>query len=196
MYASDIVAEHPGGLAQDGRRLRALFTNLDAREIVIVACWVAFARRHRLTAGARVVTKLGNGWLYPIASALLWISPFQSATRCVGAAALSLAAAFTVYPPLKKVLSRARPCDYDLELADTVPPLDRYSCPSGHAMTAAAFGVPIIVAAPLAAAPLVVAGCLLVSWSRIALGHHYISDLVLGTALGGSIAAVVALLVI
>ena len=173
-----------------------LFAVLDREEVWVVERCVAFARRWRLTSCARFFSRLGNGWLYPIASAVLLLGPFAYATRCLLASALSLAIAFVVYPPLKRLLARTRPCDQDCSLADTCTPLDRYSCPSGHAMTAAAFGVPIIIAAPLAAAPIVIAGWLLVSWSRIALGHHYVSDIVIGTAIGAAIAAAVTLLIV
>jgi len=56
-------------------------------------------------------------------------------------------------------------------------------------MTAAAFGVPIVVAAPPIAIPIVLAACALVSWSRLALGHHYLSDVLAGTVIGATIAA-------
>lgn len=179
-----------------GRVESQLFATLDRIEMEVVQDWVAFARRWRLSSCARFFSRLGNGWLYPIASALLLLGPFQHATRCVAAAALSLAVAFVLYPPLKRVLARERPCEQDCSLSDGCAPLDRYSCPSGHAMTAAAFGVPIIIAAPWAAAPVVVAGWLLVSWSWIALGHHYVSDILIGTAIGGAIAAAITTLIV
>jgi len=167
------------------------FTPLDRREGPIVERCVAHARRYRLTAVARLITRAGNGWLYPIASLLLFAVSLQHAARCVVTAAISLAIAFTLYPPLKRFLGRARPCHNNVRIADALQPLDRHSFPSGHAMTAAAFGVPIIVAAPPLAIPIVIGGCALVSWSRIALGHHYLSDIVAGTVIGASIAAVV-----
>lgn len=179
-----------------GQSESRFFAALDREEMEIVQNCVAFARRWRLTSCARFFSRLGNGWLYPVASALLLLGSFENAARCVVAAALSLAVAFAVYPPLKRLLARERPCAQDCSLADLCAPLDRYSCPSGHAMTAAAFGVPIIIAAPLAAAPIVVAGWLLVSWSRIALGHHYISDILIGTSIGGAIAAAITMLIL
>lgn len=97
-------------------------------------------------------------------------------------------------PVLKRVLSRRRPCDYDRSLlCDGLEPLDRYSCPSGHAMTAAAYGVPLVFAWP-DASPLVVALCAAMSWSRVALGHHYPGDVLLGTLLGGGVALAVAVI--
>ncbi|HYM62905.1 MAG TPA: phosphatase PAP2 family protein [Thermoanaerobaculia bacterium] len=182
----------------DGLRAatRRLFAVADREEIRFVERCVAFARQWHLTTPARVVSRLGNGWLYPVAAAILFLSSFQSAARCIIAAGGSLALAFTVYPPLKRFLARRRPCDYDRSLIDATKSLDRYACPSGHAMTAAAFGVPMIFAAPLAAAPVVIVGCVIVSWSRLALGHHYLSDLVIGTLLGAIIASLVAAFVV
>jgi undecaprenyl-diphosphatase len=172
---------------------RSFFASLDRQELRLVQRWVRHARHRHLIPVARIVTRAGNGWLYLIASALLLLS-FHSAARCIAAALTSLAVAFTVYPPLKRAISRKRPCQRDALLADQLAPLDRHSFPSGHAMTAAAFGVPILFAAPAAAAPIVIAGWAAMCWSRIALGHHYLSDIISGTILGGVIAAAVATL--
>ena len=175
---------------------RPRFAALDRRELALVERCVAHARNHGLTRIARLVTRAGNGWVYPIASVFLFLAPIEHAARCIVAAIISLAIAFTIYPPLKRALARTRPCDSDCSLSDSASPLDRYSFPSGHAMTAAAFGTPIIVAAPPLAIPLVIATCAIVSWSRIALGHHYPSDIAAGTFLGAVIAAAVALVIL
>lgn len=172
------------------------FAPLDRREMRLVERCVAHARDRGLMRTARLVTRAGNGWIYPVASAFLFLAPIEHAARCIVAAIISLAIAFSIYPPLKRALARTRPCENDCSLSDSTAPLDRYSFPSGHAMTAAAFGTPIIVAAPPLAIPLVIAGCAIVSWSRIALGHHYPSDIVAGTILGAIIAAAVALVVL
>jgi undecaprenyl-diphosphatase len=169
------------------------FAPLDRRELRLVERCVSHARDRGLTRTARLVTHAGNGWVYPVVSAFLFLAPIEHAARCIVAAIVSLAIAFSIYPPLKRALARTRPCHADRSLSDSLSPLDRYSFPSGHAMTAAAFGTPIIVAAPPLAIPIVIAACALVSWSRIALGHHYPSDIAAGTVLGAVIAATVAL---
>jgi undecaprenyl-diphosphatase len=161
---------------------------IDATEVDLVARAVAHAEREGLVRVARVATRLGNGWLYPIVSLfLVTVARIEAPLRFLAAASASLALAFAIYPALKTFIARARPCDHDPSLARLPEPLDHYSCPSGHAMTAAASAVPAIFACP-AAAPLVLALCVVIGWSRVALGHHYVSDVVAGTILGAAVA--------
>jgi undecaprenyl-diphosphatase len=164
-------------------------------ELRIVERLVEHARRRRLTEVARAITRAGDGWLYSASAAFL-LAVYSRYWRSLVAAALSIAIAFLIYPPLKRLIGRARPCDADEQLADALPPLDRHSFPSGHAMTAAAFGIPFAVAAPVPGLAIVALGCALVSWSRLALGHHYLSDVVAGTLLGATVAAGVTVLVL
>ncbi len=51
------------------------------------------------------------------------------------------------------------------------------------------------IAAPAAAAPVVIIGCALGSWSRIAVGPHYLTDILAGTVIGSAIATFAMLLV-
>ena len=167
-----------------------MFASLDAAEIALVARTAATCDRLRLGAVARGATRLGNGWLYPLLSIFVIAMRLDEAVRFIASAAGSLIVAFIVYPLLKTFLGRARPCDYDPALAREIEPLDHYSCPSGHAMTAAAYAVPLAFAYP-AATPLAIAVCVVISWSRMALGHHYLTDVVFGTLLGGGVAMTV-----
>jgi undecaprenyl-diphosphatase len=77
--------------------------------------------------------------------------------------------------------------DRDGGLVSLLKPLDRYSCPSGHCMTAAALSLPIALVIP-GFAPLLVALILLIGWARLAAAHHYPSDLILGTLMGYGVA--------
>lgn len=167
------------------------FAALDTAEIALVARTVAASERLGLTRVARTATRLGNGWLYPLVTLFLIAARIEQSLRFVVSAAISLSIAFAVYPLLKLTLRRLRPCDYAPSLARAPEPLDHYSCPSGHAMTAAAYAVPLLLASP-AAAPLALLLVGVVSWSRVALGHHYPSDVVAGTLLGAMVAAPVA----
>jgi undecaprenyl-diphosphatase len=166
-----------------------LFASLDLVEVNLVIRTVASAQRLRLCGVARAATRLGNGWIYPIVSLLLLVfDDSDRALRIIATSAASLGISFTIYPSAKRFLARTRPCDYAPALAYTPEPLDRYSCPSGHAMTAAAYAVPLIAAWP-AAAPVAITLWAVIGWSRVAVGHHYVSDVLLGSILGASIAA-------
>jgi len=165
------------------------FASLDTVEVTIVLRTVANAQRFHLGGLARTATRLGNGWIYPLLSLiLLLVSDHERPLRVLASSAASLALAFAIYPKAKRALARTRPCDYAPSLAQGPAPLDRYSCPSGHAMTAAAYAVPIVSAWP-AAAPAVILIWAVIGWSRVAVGHHYVSDVLLGSLLGATIAA-------
>lgn len=179
---------------EDGR-LETLLASLDAVEVALVSLVVDSSDRLGLTRVASVATWLGNGWLYPALSFfLVLVARIEAPLRFLTASSLSLSVAFAVYPALKVRIARARPCHYDPSLAGDREPLDRYSCPSGHAMTAAAFAVPVTFACA-EAAPLALAACGVIGWSRIALGHHYLSDVLAGTILGAGVATAVSLAV-
>jgi undecaprenyl-diphosphatase len=169
-----------------------LFTSLDLAELVIVGRVTRFTDRNGLARIARIATRLGDGWLYPALAFLLILSGcIESTSRFLAAAAVSVLIVFSGYPALKRFLSRRRPCDYDPSLLREISPLDRYSCPSGHTMMAAAFSVVLLVAWPAGAAiSAAITG--IIGWSRIALGHHYATDVVIGGALGGMVAAIIA----
>lgn len=163
------------------------FAFLDAWEVRLVAQTAEACDRAGTRRVAQAATLLGNGWLYPILSALVVAVGIDRPLRFMVSALLSFGAAFAVYPLLKSFLARTRPCDYDPSLVRSVPPLDTHSCPSGHAMTAAAYGVPLVCALP-EAFPLAFVTVTIVSWSRVALGHHYLSDVIAGAILGLAVA--------
>ncbi|HJQ39082.1 MAG TPA: phosphatase PAP2 family protein [Thermoanaerobaculia bacterium] len=170
--------------------LVSLTHSLDATEIALVARIAAASDRHGLTRIAKIATRLGNGSLYPLLILFLIAVRVEDAIRFAFSAAVSLAVAHILYPLLKRSIGRLRPCDYDPSLARDIEPMDHYSCPSGHAMTAAAFGVPLAMT-HLPAALLALAIWAAISWSRVALGHHYVSDVVAGTILGAGVAGTV-----
>ena len=171
-----------------GAAVERLFAQLDEFEVPVVLRISNAARASRIAWVASVLTRCGNGSLYPVLSLLLIATgQLASPVRFIVVAALNLLIAFTIYPLLKHALARTRPCDYDPALAHYGEPLDRYSCPSGHTMTAVAFSVTLLFAWPdgiVVAVPL----CFAMGWSRIALGHHYPTDVILGGAIGVAVA--------
>lgn len=137
-------------------------------------------------AAANAVSRLGNGPIYlPIVGAVILFHPHESATIiiCAGASILLL---HCIYPAMKRATARPRPRDVEAAFPDSIPPLDKYSFPSGHVMTLSAALTPIVYVAPRAW-PLGLAVWAAMAWSRLAVGHHYASDVAAGTILGAAV---------
>lgn len=168
---------------QRSGRVEGFFRRLDALEIPFtrrVACGCAAMR---LQGAGVIVNRLANGWLYLAIGAALVA---HQSWRPLMAALVSVAFAFLFYLPVKASLARTRPCELDPELPCPTRALDRFSCPSGHCMTVVAVGVPVGFTYP-ELLPAIVVALLLVAWARLALGHHYVSDLIVGAVLGCSV---------
>jgi undecaprenyl-diphosphatase len=83
---------------------------------------------------------------------------------------------------------RERPFIGLIGIECAMPPLDRYSFPSGHTLHAVAFTVLAVGYVPWLAV-LLVPFALLVAASRVVLGLHYPSDVAVGALLGASLAS-------
>lgn len=91
--------------------------------------------------------------------------------------------ALALYKSLKGVTRRERPCNSAAEITALVPPLDRYSFPSGHTLHAVSFTTVAIHYYPELAWVLV-PFTVLVASSRVILGLHYPTDVLVATAIG------------
>jgi undecaprenyl-diphosphatase len=132
-------------------------------------------------------TRLGDGWLWLAAAALLLASG-RRGLEVLSAGAVAAGVANALLLCLKKRVRRARPCERPQPRHFEVHPLgwfpsDRFSFPSGHALNAFAIGSVIALAIPIAAAPiLALAGS--VAASRVVLGLHWVSDVLVGAFVG------------
>ena len=92
-----------------------------------------------------------------------------------------------IYKVLKHRLVRERPYITHDGIVCAAAPLDRYSFPSGHTMHAVSFAILFSAHVPIMVwimAPFAV----LVAASRVVLGLHYPSDVLVGAALGALLA--------
>jgi undecaprenyl-diphosphatase len=137
----------------------------------------------RRTRSLAVLLSGANAWAWPAAAALVAAGGHG---RAVIAAALGVALAVAALMPLKRRFARPRPCQLAPRAGEpTLTPHfegDLHSFPSGHATVAFACGTALAPA--LAGVPLLVAAA--VGLSRVALGHHYLSDVVAGALLGAA----------
>jgi undecaprenyl-diphosphatase len=132
---------------------------------------------------AIIVSKLGNGWIYPILAAFVFAAWGLAGYRIVLLAAVNAALMHCLYPIIKRRFRRLRPFRVDPSLPSLLKTLDEYSFPSGHAMTLTGVLAPIMLLWPATAlSAILMGGCM--AWSRVATGHHYPSDVVAGVALG------------
>jgi undecaprenyl-diphosphatase len=133
-------------------------------------------------------TRLGDGWLQ-VATGLGLPARAQGSARRACVVAGGIANGALVF--LKRRFRRPRPCEYArLPLYDVKPleylPSDHFSFPSGHSMNAFAFATVVALCFPWAA-PAAFALAASVAASRVLLGLHFVSDVVVGATLGAAI---------
>lgn len=139
-------------------------------------------------------TRLGDGWLW-LATAALLTACGSRGLSVLSAGAVSAALANAMLLCVKRRVRRARPCERAKTRHFDVDPLawfpsDRFSFPSGHALNAFAIGSVIALAFPLASVP-VLALATSVAASRVVLGLHWLSDVLVGALAGLLIGATV-----
>ncbi|MDJ0741669.1 MAG: phosphatase PAP2 family protein [Gammaproteobacteria bacterium] len=131
-----------------------------------------------------IVSRLGDGLFWYLLMALL---PALYGRAGVTATLHMLAVgivSLVVYKLLKHLTGRRRPCDQFADVRRHAPMLDLYSFPSGHTMHAVGFTAVLLTHFPdigLVVTPFV----FLVASSRLVLGLHYPSDVLVGALIGG-----------
>ena len=146
-------------------------------------------RRHELTpAGQRALkffVRIGDGWFWGVVllalfSTLESAQVMQAVLRCLVAAGFSVG----LYLTVKYSVRRLRPMVAWAEVHAEVPPLDKWSFPSGHVMNNLAVSIALLPSLPLVGA---VGVALPLAWGvlRVYFGVHYLSDIV-----GGALMAI------
>ena len=152
--------------------------------------WMHAASSHRWVERLLlVVSRLGDGWMwYAVMLALPWfdhVSGTNCAIRMVAVGAVNL----VIYVIVKRCIARPRPYRSCPGIRACGRTLDEFSFPSGHTLHSVAFGLILVSYYPplnFVVWPFV----LLVAVSRVVLGLHYASDVLVGAAVGAITAAV------
>lgn len=136
-----------------------------------------------------LVSRLGDGWMwYAVILALPWLD-HANGTACAIRMFAVGAVNLLIYKIVKRCIARPRPYRSCPGIRACVRSLDEHSFPSGHTMHSVAFALILISYYP-AWGYLVWPFALLVAASRIILGLHYPSDVLVGAAVGALTAAV------
>jgi undecaprenyl-diphosphatase len=136
---------------------------------------------------AIAATRAGDGWLWYLTglAVLLFGGPERlTAIAAAGSAALVGVGIFT---SVKKISGRKRPCEIEPHCWATLLPPDQFSFPSGHTITAFAVALGVSAYYPILA-PVLLFCALSIALSRILLGMHFVSDVVVGAIIGAGLA--------
>jgi undecaprenyl-diphosphatase len=133
----------------------------------------------------RIASRLGDGVIWYVLMAAL---PVIYGARGLQVSLVMLvtgAAGLVIYKLLKRVFVRERPFIRHAGISLAQAPLDRYSFPSGHTLHAVSFTWQACAAFP-ELAPALIPLALAVAASRVVLGLHYPTDVLVGALLGAA----------
>lgn len=136
----------------------------------------------------RLASRLGNGVFWYVLMGSLITKYGLNAVPAVLHMSFAALLGTMLYKWLKGATERPRPYQVCPTICCLTAPLDRFSFPSGHTLHAVVFSLVATAYYP-ALGWLVWPFTALVALSRLVLGLHYISDVLVGAVLGGSIAA-------
>lgn len=134
------------------------------------------------------ISRLGDGvFWYTLMVALPIIYGLEALQASIHMGIVALIA-LAIYKWLKTSTLRVRPYSHSENILQNVPALDQFSFPSGHTMHAVCFTTIVLHYYPEWSL-LVIPFASLVALSRVVLGLHYPSDVVIGATLGYGLAA-------
>lgn len=137
----------------------------------------------------QIASRLGDGIVWYALILALPLLYGQAAFRPALVMALTGISGVLLYKWLKRTFVRERPFITHVGISRAAAPLDRYSFPSGHTLHAVSFTWQVVANFPELGWVLVpLAG--LIAASRVVLGLHYPSDVLIGAIIGALLAGV------
>jgi undecaprenyl-diphosphatase len=164
--------------------LSLFVARVDAAEFGICRTLNALSGRRSVRRTFQLVSRLGDGVLWYALLLALPLLRGRAGLRPALSMALIGIIGVLLYKVLKQTLVRERPFITHRGISLHGAPLDRYSFPSGHTLHAVAFTWQAVAHFPELGWVLVPFTSL-VAASRVVLGLHYPTDVLVGAALGG-----------
>lgn len=180
--------DDPSSQLMEEGHLRGVFHRLTVQDHRLLDALARRAAPQWVDRGFRLVTGAGGAVLTVGLSLVLIAVP---GTRRLGLVA-GMANLFShlAVQTLKRMVVRARPSTRWPHVTALAAIPDQYSFPSGHAAAAMSVATPALLVEPLAGIPAMVLA-FLVGASRVYLRVHYVTDVVVGQALGVAAAVLV-----
>jgi undecaprenyl-diphosphatase len=136
---------------------------------------------------AITATRAGDGWLWYLIGVLVLLFGGDERFTAIAAAGSAAIIGIGIFVSLKKISGRKRPCEIEPHCWAHLLPPDEFSFPSGHTITAFAVAVSIGAFYP-ALLGVLLFFAVAIAISRILLGMHFLSDVVVGALVGTGLA--------
>ena len=129
-------------------------------------------------------SRAGDGWLWSAVGIVVLLFGGDRRFQALEAGMAAVVAGQLTFLVLKRLTGRERPCAIEDHCWAKLLPPDRFSFPSGHTITAFAVAVPIGLYYPDKLLAGLIFCAMSVAASRVLLGLHYLSDVLVGILIG------------
>jgi undecaprenyl-diphosphatase len=169
-------------------RAAALVARMDQAELNLCRQFNALVRKASARRVFQVASRLGDGVVWYGLIAVLPLFYGRHGALIALQMAVSGLAGLLLYRYLKRTFVRERPFITHTAITRAGAPLDRFSFPSGHTLHAVCFTILVVSGIPQLAM-LLVPLAVTIALSRVVLGLHYPSDVLVGALIGLGMAA-------
>lgn len=189
MEAAELSGPEAGPLPKPGAAAaagfpRALALRVVAWDLALLRWMASLSLPIALNRLLILFVRVGDGWIWLVVLAsLLWTLPLPAVKTVVAHCLTAFAISLLFYWPVKLLVRRSRPHQLGLGVTARVPPLDKYSFPSGHTMNNLAVALTLSLYVP-SILPFALGLPLLLGLLRILFGVHFLSDITGGALLG------------
>lgn len=168
-------------------RVAAWVSKLDKAELRLCRQFNNLVQQAGIRRVFQLASRLGDGIVWYVLIAALPLFGARHGALVALQMAVSGLAGLLLYRYLKRTFVRERPFITHAAITRAGVPLDRFSFPSGHTLHAVCFTIIAVAGFPVLAFILVPLA-LLIALSRVVLGLHYPSDVLVGALIGAGMA--------
>ncbi|MEO7958301.1 MAG: phosphatase PAP2 family protein, partial [Fibrobacteria bacterium] len=115
--------------------MKAITTRVTAIDMAFFRLMASWSLPKSVTLPLILLVRIGDGWIWVLMAAYIWWAlPFAQLEASLIHCVLTIAVSLAIYLPIKFLMKRPRPFDNGMDIVPLVPPMDKYSFPSGHTM--------------------------------------------------------------